>query len=64
MIGEAIQFIMVFRIHIITDLLKALLGNGSINTSRYVPVTVGRMLELVASQQSARQWTRCVAVRC
>jgi hypothetical protein len=30
--------------NILTDLLKALLGNGSINTPRYAHATIGRIL--------------------
>jgi hypothetical protein len=57
MIGRAIQLITVFRIHTVTDFFKALLGNGSINTTRYAPTTIGRMLQLIARQQLASQWT-------
>lgn len=38
MIGEAIQLIIVIRIYIVTNLLKALLDNSSINTPRILPL--------------------------
>jgi hypothetical protein len=37
--------------------INALPGNSSINTPRYAQTTIGRILYLVARQQSASQWT-------
>jgi hypothetical protein len=49
-------------LNIVTDLLKTLLGNGLINTPRYAYATIGGMLQVVARQHSARQWTGEIAI--
>jgi hypothetical protein len=42
--------------------VNALRGNGSINASRYAHATIRWMLQVVARQKSARQWTRWVGI--
>jgi hypothetical protein len=58
---DSCRWLLTFQKNIVKDLLKAFLGNGSVNTvntQQWKMCLSERMLLLVDWQQAAQQWNR------